>query len=86
VTRLASMFLLAAFCSACFDPDGGEDRLWASREQIIEAAERCGVHGLEPTRAGVHWAAYVPGEKPRSGPKGDCIYNDLRSRGLQATR
>ena len=71
-------FLLVLLTSCGFDPDAGEDALWATPRQITEAAERCGVHGLKPTRAGAHWAAYVP--------KGDCIYNDLRAQDLQATR
>ena len=79
-------FLLVLLTSCGFDPDAGEDALWATPRQITEAAERCGVHGLKPTRAGAHWAAYVPGERPQKGPKGDCIYNDLRAQDLQATR
>jgi hypothetical protein len=82
--RIVPLLLLTASCG--FDPDAGEDELWASPVQIVEAAARCDVHDLKPTRAGVHWAAYVPGEKPQEGPKGDCIYKDLHAQGLQATR
>jgi hypothetical protein len=81
---LPSLFLLTTACG--FDPDAGEDRLWASRQQIIEAAERCGVPNFEPTKANAHWAAYVEGEDPSKGPKGDCIYADLQKQGLKATR
>jgi hypothetical protein len=83
VKRVAVFFLLATSCR--FDRDAGEDRLWASHEQMIEAAKVCGVQNFQPTQAGVHWAAYVPGEKPDKGPKGDCIYDHLRTLGLQAT-
>ena len=82
---VAGLFLLTASCG--FDPDAGEEELWASREQIIEAAERCGVPNFEPYPAGAHYAAYVPRNVPDHAAKEDCIYNDLRERQrLQVTR
>jgi hypothetical protein len=89
VRRITAILVLTSSCGPLgptFDPDAGEEDLWASREQIVAAAARCGVRDLEPTRAGVHWAAYVPGERPQKGPKGDCIYKDLNGQGLQVTR
>lgn len=64
----------------------GDEVKWASREQVVEAAARCGVRDFQPTKAGAAWAAYVPGEDPDHGPQGDCIYADLKRRGLLATR
>lgn len=71
--------------SGCFPGEDG-DIHWASRKQVVQAAARCGIQHFEPTQAGSAWAAYVPGENPDGGPKGDCIYADLKSRGLTATR
>lgn len=71
--------------TACFAGDENGDH-WASRRQIVEAAARCGVPDFRPTQAGAHWAAYVDGEHPDHGPKGGCIYTDLRHQALLATR
>jgi hypothetical protein len=71
--------------SGCF-PGEDADIHWASRKQVVQAAARCGIQHFEPTQAGAAWAAYVPGENPDKGPRGDCIYADLKSRGLTATR
>lgn len=76
---------ICLFLFGCFPGNDG-DIQWATREQVVQAASRCGVHDFEPTQVGAAWAAYVPGEHPDKGPKGDCIYADLRSRGLTATR
>lgn len=71
--------------SACF-PGSDGDVQWATRKQVVEAASRCGVNDFEPTQIGEAWAAYVAGENPDKGPKGNCIYADLKSQGLTATR
>jgi len=88
-----SAVVLSSLLAACgplgpaFDPDGGEDALWASRQQIIDAAERCGVPNYEPERAGAQYSAYVPKSVPDHQRKEDCIYRDLREKqGLQVTR
>ena len=69
-------------CSMGDSAQGG----FASRRQIVDAAARCGVPDFKPTKAGVNWAAYVDGEHPDHGPKGNCIYADLQRQGLHATR
>jgi len=76
---------LSAALTGCFVGDEEAGR-WASREDIVAAAGRCGLPGFEPAEAGAGWAAYVPGEDPDRGPKGNCIYNDLRAHGVMATR
>jgi hypothetical protein len=82
--RATSVALLGFMLSGCFI--GDEDSNWASRRQIVAAAERCGVADYEPVPAGGGWAAYVPGEDPDHGPKTNCIYDDLHAQGLRATR
>lgn len=59
---------------------------WASRDEIIEAAERCGIRNFEPTKAGAAWAAYVGPDVPDHKTKEDCIYDDLQGRGRFVTR
>ena len=77
---------LASFgLTACFVGDENA-RKWASRREIVDAAARCGVPDFQPTKAGDAWAAYVEGEDPDRGPKGNCIYADLKSQGKIATR
>ncbi|RAK67195.1 hypothetical protein [Phenylobacterium kunshanense] len=71
--------------SACFVGDENADR-WATPRQIVEAASRCGVPNVQPTKVGGGWAAYVPGEDFGHGPKSDCIYADLERQGRLATR
>lgn len=71
--------------AGCFPGDDG-DTHWANREQIVQAASRCGIQGFKPTQVGAAWAAYVPGESPDNGAQGDCIYADLKRQGLTATR
>jgi hypothetical protein len=84
VRSAAALLLCAAACG--FDPDAGEDALWATPEQIVEAAERCGIRDFKPTKANARWAAYVPGEDAQTGVKTSCIYDDLQRQGLLATR
>lgn len=64
----------------------GSEFDWASRKQIIEAAERCGVKNFKPTKAGAAWAAYVDDGVPDARAKEDCIYADLHGQGLLVTR
>lgn len=78
----ATVCLVLSGCS----PGGVGDIQWASRKQVVQAAARCGIQDFKPTQVGGGWAAYVPGERPDKGPRGDCIYADLKSRGLTATR
>jgi len=78
-------FLLLAGCSDNFCIDGGET-CWASRDQIIEAAARCGVPDFEPTKAGAVWAAYVPSTVSNHAAKEDCIYEHFRRENLLVTR
>jgi hypothetical protein len=80
----ACVVISSLLLSGCFI--GDEDSDWASRKQIIAAAERCGVADLQPTPAGARWAAYVPGEDPDHGTRTNCIYDDLHAQGLKATR
>jgi hypothetical protein len=65
--------------------DGGAGD-WATRRQIIEAAERCGVAHFKPTKAGAGWAAYVRPASPETKVQEDCIYADTAKRGLLVTR
>lgn len=78
----AAALLVTTMFSGC----GGVQEGFATRHQIIEAAARCGVPNLKPTKAGINWAAYVEGEDPDHGPNGNCIYADLKRQGLRATR
>ena len=79
------MAAVSCVLAACFVGED-ENRSWASRRQIVDAAARCGVLNFKPTEAGADWAAYVEGEDPDRGQKGNCIYADLKSQGLLATR
>lgn len=80
--HLAALLLVTSMSSGC----GGVQEGFATRRQIVEAAARCGVPNLKPTKAGINWAAYVEGEDPDDGPKGNCIYTVLARQGLRATR
>ena len=83
---LVVLAALASFVlTACFVGDENAVK-WASRREIVDAAARCGVPDFRPTKAGDAWAAYVEGEDPDRGPKGNCIYADLKSQGKTATR
>lgn len=82
----AILAALASFVlTACFVGDENAGKR-ASRREIVDAAARCGVPDFRPTKAGDAWAAYVEGEDPDRGPKGNCIYADLKSQGKIATR
>ena len=60
---------------------------YATKQQIINAAVRCGVANFEPSPAGAAYAAYVGKTIPDHAAKEDCIYKDLRERqGLLVTR
>ena len=59
---------------------------YATRQQIVEAAARCGVDNFKPIPAGAAWAAYVADSVPDHAAKEDCIYNDLKGQGLLVTR
>jgi hypothetical protein len=76
-----SLLLLAT--SSCFPFDEND---WASRDQIIEAARRCGVPDFEPTEVGDAWAAWVPDTVPDHAAKEDCIYGDMKRQNLLVTR
>jgi hypothetical protein len=72
---------ISLLVSAC--GDAGD---WATRRQIIEAAQRCGVAHFKPTKAGAGWAAYVSPASPEAKVQEDCIYEDMAKRGLLVTR
>ena len=75
---------LALLLCGCFYAD---ENNWASRQDVINAAARCGLPNFEPTDApnGVY-AAYVPDTVPDAHRKEDCIYSDLGGQNLLATR
>lgn len=79
----AASLPLSLLLTGCFL---GDEFNWASREQIIDAAKRCGVERFEPTKAGDAWAAYVPKTVPDAARKEDCIYADLKAQDLLVTR
>lgn len=83
--RLVTIGLASINLAACFVGDENAGR-WATRRQIVDAAARCGVSNFQPTKIGDGLAAYVDGEDFGQGPKSDCIYADLESQGLLATR
>jgi hypothetical protein len=75
--------LFALMLSACFiGPDGN----WATREDIVAAAARCGLPNFAPQRADAAWAAQVSHDVENWRAKEDCIYADLKGQGLSATR
>lgn len=59
---------------------------FANREQIVEAAQKCGLDDFLPTPAGSGWAAYVSKDVTEWQQKEDCIYAGLEKAGLRATR
>ena len=69
--------------SGCFI---GPDDEWATRQQVVEAAGKCGLPQFEPRRVGNAWAAHVPESVSEHTVKEDCIYEQLAQRGLLATR
>lgn len=69
--------------SGCFV---GDENDWANREQIVQAASRCGITDFEPKPVGGAFTAYVPTAVPAAQEKEDCIYRDLAHQALLATR
>lgn len=69
--------------SGCFI---GPDDEWATRQQVVEAAETCGLPLFQPQQVGNAWAAHVPESVSEHKVKEDCIYEQLAQRGLLATR
>ena len=84
IPRSGLIALAASLClGGCIWDD---EAAWASRRQIIDAAARCGVPGFEPLKVGDAWAAYVAKDIPNHQEKEDCIYADLTTQQLLATR
>jgi hypothetical protein len=82
--RLKTLLLPALLLlSGCFV---GDENDWASRDQIVQAASRCGITDFEPQQVGGAFTAYVPATVPAAKDKEDCIYRDLARHGLLATR
>lgn len=78
------LFAVVLSTAGCFP---GDEFHWASRKQVVEAAERCGVRSFKPTQASEGaWAAYVDARVPDHLAKENCIYADLDRQGLMATR
>jgi hypothetical protein len=78
----AGMALTA--CSAnrhCTDPG----ICWANRDDIVQAAKRCGLANFDPPKLDNGYAPWVKGENPDTGPKTTCIIADIKSQGLQVT-
>jgi hypothetical protein len=69
--------------TACFY---GDENDWATADQIVQAASRCGLKDFQPTSVGDAWAAWVPKTVAGASEKEDCIYKDLEQKGLLATR
>lgn len=66
---------------ACTDPGV----CWANRQDVVAAAERCGVENFEPRQSVDTWLPYVPWEDPDKGVKTRCIVDDLKGQGLMVT-
>ena len=79
----AGPILLSVGCQdrVCSDPGV----CWANKDDIAQAAERCGIPDFEPQEPDVGYGPWVPGEDPDTGPKTRCIIDDLSSQGLQVT-
>ena len=78
---LAAIFFLAlAACSDryCSEPDV----CWATRDEIVDAAERCGKDDFEPTTAGVVYSAVG---QPYDPELSTCIQDDLHGQGIKVT-
>lgn len=69
--------------SGCFI---GPDDEWATRQEVVDAAEACGIPLFEPQRVGNAWTAHVPESVAGHEVKEDCIYDRLAQRGLLVTR
>ncbi|MCY1646028.1 hypothetical protein OVA11_02805 [Caulobacter sp. SL161] len=80
---LALSISLASALAGCFV---GDENTWADRQQIIDAAARCGLKDFAPTKVGDAWAAYVDQGVEGQKTKEDCIYSDLQKQGLLVTR
>jgi hypothetical protein len=74
-----------ALLTACF-PLGDSRPNYASRREIIAAAERCGVPNFVPQEAGTAWSAQVSHDVEDWHAKEDCIYNDIHGQGMIAPR
>lgn len=86
---LKRIFALALFGAGTLSISGcfiGPDDEWATRAQVVEAAERCGLPLFQPQRVGNAWSAHVPESVSEHKIKEDCIYEQLTRRGLLATR
>lgn len=82
-------FVLALFSAGALSTSGcfiGPDDEWATRQQVVEAAGKCGLPLFDPQRVGNAWAAHVPESVSDRKVKEDCIYEQLAQRGLLATR
>ena len=82
-TLLAGPILLSVGCQDRFCSDQGV--CWANKDDIVQAADQCGIPNFEPQDSGVGYVPWVPGEDPDTGPKTRCIIDDLSSQGLQVT-
>lgn len=58
----------------------------ATRDEIIAAAQRCGLQDFKPTRMGDGWGAEVNDNTADASKLEDCIHEDLIEQGLVATR
>ncbi|MNI46074.1 hypothetical protein D3C73_1005200 [compost metagenome] len=86
---LERIFALALFGASTLSVSGcfiGPDDEWATRAQVVEAAERCGLLQFQPQPVGNAWAAHVPESISEHKIKEDCIYEQLAQRRLLATR
>ena len=79
---LLAMVLLGG-CDERFCSDAGV--CWADRQDVVAAAERCGIANFEPRQTGQSWLPYVAGEDPDKGLKTNCIVDDLKGQGLMVT-
>ena len=84
--RLPAAILATAVVLATAGCFVGDETNWASRRQIVDAANRCGVPSFEPTKVGDGWAGWVDKQLPQHQAKEDCIYAALQKQGLVATR
>lgn len=86
---LERIFALVLFSASALSLSGcfiGPDDEWATRQQVVEAAGKCGLPLFEPQQVGNAWAAHVPESVLEHKVKEDCIYEQLAQRGLLATR
>ncbi len=94
--RFLFALISLSFCPGCSEvsklvnPDDyrarADSTVWASKNDLISAARRCGVMDFEPFPAGDAWAAYTDRKADKDGSKEDCIYADVKSQGMVATR